>query len=250
MEIELLQFRFSHYNEKARWALDYKGVRHTRTDLLPGPHRGRIKKLTGQTATPVLHMGESYVAGSSRIIARLERDFPDAPPLYPSDPQLQSRALELERHFDLVLGPASRILVFEAILPHASYIPNMFGGTQPWLGRLVYRALFPFTRGLIAKANGLTAPDALFHAERHVMEHMENLERLVRRGPYLAGDAFSVADLTAAALMAPLIDPPHPDMQLPTPKPRALFDLNEKWRAHPAGQWALGIYARHRPVIR
>jgi hypothetical protein len=29
----LVQFRFSHFNEKARWALDYKGVPHRR-------HRG------------------------------------------------------------------------------------------------------------------------------------------------------------------------------------------------------------------
>jgi hypothetical protein len=26
--VELFQFRFSHYNEKARWALDWKSVSH------------------------------------------------------------------------------------------------------------------------------------------------------------------------------------------------------------------------------
>ena len=33
--IELLQFPYSHFNEKARWALDFKGLRHVRTSLLP-----------------------------------------------------------------------------------------------------------------------------------------------------------------------------------------------------------------------
>ena len=34
----LLQFTFSHYNEKARWALDFKRVPHVRRSLIPGPH--------------------------------------------------------------------------------------------------------------------------------------------------------------------------------------------------------------------
>ena len=34
----LWQFTASHYNEKARWALDWKGVAHVRQSLLPGPH--------------------------------------------------------------------------------------------------------------------------------------------------------------------------------------------------------------------
>ena len=48
--VELLQFRFSPYNEKARWALDYKKVPHKRTSLAPGPHVPNIRALTGQTA--------------------------------------------------------------------------------------------------------------------------------------------------------------------------------------------------------
>jgi glutathione S-transferase len=249
MDLELLQFRFSHYNEKARWALDYKGIAHRRTDLLPGPHRNAIKRLTGQTATPVLRMERTFVAGSARIVARLERDFPETASLYPTDPQLRDQALEWERHFDLIFGPATRILVFAAILDHPNYIPRMFAGTKSWPARLAYRTAFPFMRGLIAQGNGLTAPDALFHAERHVADTMATLERHARRGDYLVGGRFSIADLSAAALMAPLIDPPHPDMNLPAPRPEALTELTRKWAAHTAGQWALGIYASHRPVV-
>src|SRR6185503_21320125 len=38
----LWQFRFSHFNEKARWALDWKRVPHTRSSLLPGWHFPQI----------------------------------------------------------------------------------------------------------------------------------------------------------------------------------------------------------------
>jgi hypothetical protein len=55
--------------------------------------------------------------------------------------------------------------------------------------------------------------------------------------------------LTAAALLAPLIDPPHPDMKKPDPQPPKLAALTAKWRDHPAGRWVLDIYDRHRPLI-
>ena len=78
---------------------------------------------------------------------------------------------------------------------------------------------------------------------------MESIAKLTFKDRYLAGDSFSVADLTAAALLAPLIDPPHPDMKKPEPMPAKLAALTHKWHDHPAGRWALGIYERHRPTL-
>jgi glutathione S-transferase len=44
--ITLYQFQFSHYCEKARWALDYKGLAYAPKNLLPGPGlTHEIKKL-------------------------------------------------------------------------------------------------------------------------------------------------------------------------------------------------------------
>jgi glutathione S-transferase len=36
--ITLYQFQFSHFCEKARWALDYKDLPYTCKNLLPGLH--------------------------------------------------------------------------------------------------------------------------------------------------------------------------------------------------------------------
>ena len=36
----LWHLKVSHYNEKARWALDYKGVPHVRRAVDAGRHRG------------------------------------------------------------------------------------------------------------------------------------------------------------------------------------------------------------------
>jgi glutathione S-transferase len=245
-DLELIQFPYSHYNEKVRWALDYKGLAHRRTDLLPGPHRGVVRKLTGKTQTPVLRLNRQYVGGSTQIIERLELIFTEAPPLYPTDPQTRTLALELARHFDFVVGPAARIVCFAAMLDTPDYVARLFSQTQPWLARTAYRAVFPFTKRLIRRANGITDGDAIAEAERLLAQNMDSLAKLTYKSRYLAGDAFSVADLTAAALLAPVIDPPHPDMKKPEPMPPRLAELTVKWRDHAAGRWVLDIYDQHR----
>jgi hypothetical protein len=47
-ELTLHQFLYSHFNEKARWALDHKGIPHQRRAYLPGPHRPAMQRLSGQ----------------------------------------------------------------------------------------------------------------------------------------------------------------------------------------------------------
>jgi glutathione S-transferase len=248
VDLELFQFRFSHYNEKVRWALDYKGLPHRRTDLLPGPHRRVVHKLTGRTQTPVLRMNDEYVADSTNIIERLELIFTDRPPLYPTDPGQRSRALELARHFDFVVGPAARIVVFIAMLDTPDYVARLFSADQPWPKRTAYRAAIPFAKGLLRRGNGITDALAIADAERLLAQNMDSLAKLTYRSRYLVGDAFSIADLTAAALLAPIVDPPHPDMRKPQPLPRRLTELTAKWQDHPAARWVLDIYDRHRGI--
>jgi glutathione S-transferase len=62
-EIELFQFHGSHFNEKARWALDLKEVPHRRHALLPEPHMPRMRMLTRQSQTPALRIGDGMVTG-------------------------------------------------------------------------------------------------------------------------------------------------------------------------------------------
>src|SRR5262249_44594876 len=94
----LWQFRQSHYNEKARWALDWKRIRHERRSLLPGLHVPRVMWMTLQKSVPVLVLDGRAIADSTRIIAAVEALRPE-PPLYPAAPAERRRALELEEFF-------------------------------------------------------------------------------------------------------------------------------------------------------
>jgi hypothetical protein len=61
----LHQFLGSHFNEKARWGLDWKCAPHRRVSHLPGPHMLKIRRMTGQTATPVLSRFAEHEAAHS-----------------------------------------------------------------------------------------------------------------------------------------------------------------------------------------
>ena len=105
----LWHLELSHYNEKARWALDFKGVPHERRAPMPGLHGLVALGLThgGQRRLPVLKLDGRTIGDSTAIIAALEGAVPE-PALYPEDAQERARALELEDFADEDLAPHVR----------------------------------------------------------------------------------------------------------------------------------------------
>ena len=104
MTVTLHQFRYSHYNEKARWALTWKGIRHRRISYLPGPHALYLRRLSGQQQTPVLDWDGDIIAGSAAIVDVLEERVPERP-LQPDDADLRAEVAAERRHFDDTVGP-------------------------------------------------------------------------------------------------------------------------------------------------
>ena len=100
---ELYDFRFSHYSEKARWALDFKGVPYTPRHLLPGFHLQTTRKLAPRSSVPILKADAAVIQGSTEIIDFLERTFPERS-LTPADPQDANSAVQWEKYLDAEIG--------------------------------------------------------------------------------------------------------------------------------------------------
>jgi glutathione S-transferase len=243
---ELLQFPYSHYNEKVRWALDWKRLPHRRTDLLPGPHMLRIRRLTGQSQLPVLRLEGRVLHGSARILDELERLHPE-PPLCPADPALRRRALEIQAHFDQEVGPRVRLALFAVMLDTPDYVCRVFASQRSPAARALYRASFPLVAPVMKRGMGIRGPRSVEEAERVTREAFDFVARESQATGQLAGDAFSVADLAAASLLAPATDPSHPAMCRPRPMPAAVEAWLEGWSKHPGAVWVLEQYRRHRP---
>lgn len=240
----LHQFQFSHYNEKARWALDFKGVAHVRHSLLPGPHMIPMMRVSGQKSVPVLCLGEEVIAGSDKIIDALEKRFPQ-PPLYPADDGRRREALETARWFDEELGPQIRRAYFFDVLPGSTYAAEGFLNGRGALTRTLYRAVFPAIRAVMMRDMKIDAPGAALGVEKT----REALDRVAERSAatgYLAGDTFTVADLTAAALLSPAVMPPQFPYPVPEPRSPGLEHWLARWKDHPGAAWVLEMYRQHR----
>jgi glutathione S-transferase len=243
--VELIQFPYSHYNEKVRWALTHKGVPHRRRSLLPGPHAAVVLWLTGQTQTPVVRFGDQVVHGSARILDELERRWPD-PALYPAEPALRRRALELQAWLDAEVGPLVRRALFSILTAHPDFVCTMFAGDRSAAVRLAYRAAFPLTRLAMKGSMGIRDAASVDEGFAGTQAALDRVAREVGPGGYLVGDAFSVADLTAAALLAPAARVSHPAMALPEPMPAPLAHWYARWASHPGAAWVREQYRNHR----
>jgi len=240
----LWQFTFSHFNEKARWALDYKRIAHVRRSLLPGPHLPKVMAMTGQTSVPVLIMNRETILDSTRIIGRLEHTNP-APALYPADPEQRGRALDLEEFFDEQLGPYDRQWFFDLTLDDPDYLVLGFCCEASEKERSEYRAGFPALAQLFRQRLRINPPEVEV-ARKMTMAALDRIESELQPSGYLVGNQFSVADLTAAALLAPLVDPPEFPYRISVPAPKGVIEARESIAARPAIRYVREMYRRHR----
>jgi glutathione S-transferase len=241
----LWQIKVSHYNEKARWALDYKRIPHRR--IAPMPLFGTLPAawlMTRRPTFPVLRLDGRAIGDSTAIVAALEERFPD-PPLYPADPARRARALELEDFFDEQLAPYLRRLGwFHRTGNPRAFLLGAFPTASP-LARAALRPGVALSARAVRRRYAIT-PASAAEAREKVLAAMDRIEAEVGASGYLVGDAFSVADLTAAALATPFIRPPERQYLPPEPPPEPLRSFVAQLAERPAGRWVLDMFRRHR----
>jgi glutathione S-transferase len=240
----LWHLKVSHYNEKVRWALDYKRVPHIRRAVEPGSHRSIALRLTGGRTFPVLELDDEAIGDSTQIIEALERRYPE-PALYPADPVARRRALEIEDFFDEELGPYVRLLVVSHMLPSAGLVLGAFLPDLAGPRRRAALAMFPLIRRRFVADLGID-DESVALAWRKVRAAGECFREELQASGYLVGDGFTIADLTVASLVAPAVAPagfPYPQPQREHP---LLAGVRDALAEAGLPDWAREMYARHR----
>jgi glutathione S-transferase len=212
--------------------------------VLPGRHQPIAERLWGGRTLPVLELDGRAIGDSTRIIEELERLHPE-PPIYPSDSPDRLRALELEDFFDEELGPHARLLVFHHMLPDAGLMLGAFTPDLRGFRRLAARVMFGRARPRIKAMLGIDE-SSVERAWQKIAAAGERFRAEVGPRGYLVGGRFTVADLTVASLVAPIVAPeefPYPQPQRGHPRLAPVRDA-----LAPAGllEWAQEMYARHR----
>ena len=247
--VRLYTFNISHFAEKARWALDRTGIRYQERVLLPGPHILTIRRLRqGATSVPALVDEGRAIQGSSRIIDYIDGRYlePDQR-LTPAEPELQKQALELERWLDAEIGETVRRFFYQHALPHRELVGVLFTQRGPWWGKMFCGLAYPQITRAIRGMYDINETTAAADAER-VRVAFGRLDEMLARGPYLLGNRFTRADLTLAALTAPIWRISEHPTRWPA---EALYpDVLQKWMAELSRSrirdHALRMYREHR----
>lgn len=246
MAIKLYQFAISHYCEKVRWALAYKALAYEPVFLLPGTHTKTIKALTDQTSVPSLDHDGNIIQGSAAIIDYLDRTFTDQP-LTPVDATEREVARAWEQRLDDEAGPAIRCYCYHHLLQRPTILAPLFAAQTPFYNRIIIRLGYSRIEETMRermKINERTAAQA-----RDTLDALfADLATAYQRGDYLAGNQFSRADLTAAALLAPLFQPAA--YPVPWPERKRLPTEMRQWaESHqPLMDKLQMLYSKHRSI--
>jgi glutathione S-transferase len=245
MATRLITIPFSHYCEKARWALDRCDLPYQEDGHLPLFHYVPARMAGGKRTVPILVDGKTVIADSSDIIAWADDKRPTA--LYPTNDTDKADARTLEEDFDTYLGPAARRWAYFQIMPRKDLDHMITKGVPRWES-LLLRATRPLAVAFLRRSMKIDAAGV----ERSRAKIDDTFTRIAQHladgRKFLIGDRFSVADLAFAALASPVLMPPRHPTQFP-PLAELPADARAqitKWRESPAGELGLRMYRDHR----
>lgn len=220
MALVLYQFPISHFCEKVRWALDYKGLEYRTKNLLPGLHVKTIKKLAKDSSVPVIEHDGRIVQGAGKIISYLDEQFPDKK-LTPVNPGERQAAQEWERYLDVEVGIHLRRYMYQVLLQHPSLVTGFFATGGPFWAKPFLRLVFPQLSKRMRHLMDINKASAA-QSKKRMEAALKRIDDTLSKQRYLVGDRFSRADLTAGALLAPLFMPPQYGLRWPEQLPEPL----------------------------
>jgi len=246
--LRLVTIPISHYCEKARWALERAGLPYHEEPHVQGLHRLAARRAGGGNTVPVLVTPDGAIGESSEILDWVDARSPRERRLFPADRTERAQVQDFCRHLDEVLGPHGRRLIYVHMLAHPELMLDFNNqGVPRWEDRALRRG-WPLAVRFVSQALDIR-PGVEAQDEAVVWRELDHVAELLCDGrPYLFGERFGAADLTFAALAAPVLLPPVYGVTLPQPGevPPATAALVARAREHPAGRHALAVIAEHR----
>lgn len=246
--LRLVTIPISHYCEKARWALERAAIPYREERHVQGVHRVAARRAGGGMTVPVLVTPERVLSDSADILEWVDGRTPPEYRLFPGVAEERREVEALCERLDAVLGPRGRRLMYVHMFTQRELSLEFNNqGVPGWEDRAI-RYGWPVARGFVNRALGVrrgieVEDEAAVWSE---LDHVAELRADGRR--YLCGESFSAADLTFAALSAPMIVPPVYGVPLPPPErmSQTMAALVRRAREHPAGAYAMELFTEHR----
>jgi len=237
----LYQFPISHFCEKIRWTLDHKRLEYQISNLLPGPHVSKTKKLAPKSSVPILVHDKMIIQNSSDIITYLDNTFQQHP-LTPDQEDEKNEALNWEKYLDKEIGVHLRLYIYSILLDHPSILIPLFCHNGPWYAKHFYKIIFPALRKKIIKYMNINE-QTMQQSRQHLDKAIDKLYSHFQEHKFLVGNTFTRADLTAASLLAPICKPAKYGVIWPQKYPEQLEEMIDANRNKM--NWVSKFYEEH-----
>lgn len=245
----LYTFAMSHYSEKIRWTLDVARVPYREVVMTPVFHMLPALRMgrRGQTTLPVLEGQGQRVQDSPRILDWLHREG-RLSALIPNAHVAEVRAIE--DRFNRIGKDVARLLYARSFGQADEHIVRLWVAHATPLQAAVIRAFYPVIRWGFRRKLHITEAAAR-RAEQRIGQEVAWLEaRLTDGRTYLVGEHLTVADITAASLLAPIACPPeHPVYGDPDFRD-AMKDATAPWRNSAGMAWVRAMYQHRRGAMQ
>jgi glutathione S-transferase len=252
--LTLYTFAMSHFSEKIRWTLDASGLPYTEVPMTPSLHVVPALRMGGQgeTTLPILKITQTgqedqHIQDSTQILQWLdEHRGPLA--LMPRDLSLSEDVMGIEERFDAIGKDVARYLYFRA-LDHDEQVISLWTRHASKGQSRVVRLLYPFTKWLFRRRLNITA-EASGLSELRIQQALAWLDgRLSDGRQYLVGHQLTVADITAASILAPLACPVQHEVY-GSESFRQEIGRPPAWLGdRPSMNWVRRIYQAHRHAV-
>lgn len=231
----------SHYCEKARWGLDRACVPYEER-----AHAPLFSRLAGGTV-PALVLGGRRLLESTDILVYAD-EFRGGDVLYPRDAKLRAEVESLVARHDTELGPQVRRWAYSHLLAEVKLLRAVWSQRVPRVEALLVPVIAPAARWLARKGYRITPETAQRSLDRVRAVFQETEARLSDGRQFLVGNRFTSADLTFAALAAPIVFPAECRAVQPALEevPAAMREEISRMRETMAGRFVLRMYAQER----
>lgn len=241
--LRLYTFSISHFSEKIRWTLGLEKLPFVEVPWTPPFHVVAARRSGRGTTVPVLEAGGVRVQDSTRILHWLDTHRGPLT-LLPADEASRREALAIEARFDDV-GKHVMRLAYAHVLRDADAVVKLWTLDATPMQRRVLRASFPVFRSLFRRRLDVSA--ARVRSSRAAIEEsLAFIEERTASSPFLVGDTLSIADVTAAALLAPFVCPDEHPVYASAPFRAGIADVVAPWQSRPAFAWVRSTYRAHR----
>jgi cytochrome P450/glutathione S-transferase len=238
----------SPYCELARWVLERQGIPYIEECHAP-LFADWVTRRNGGSVVPLLDTGETTLLDARAVVDYYEARAPQKLRLYPRDSATRAEARQLFDFLFDTFGVAVQAWTYAYLLPSRSSTILLWVDRASWWERLVVSAFYSWLSASVRRALGLRS-GTIEGQERVIEGALSGVDdRLADGRRFLMGETLTAPDLAFAALAAPIILPPQyggpklSDNELPA----AMRSATERWRARPAGQFILRLYAENRP---